>query len=129
MLLRRVRAERTTTLRSVVRLCLARPLAARPIAGVSLLAARYLWTEWCRGPNHIRITAIGSAGQNMSGDTSCVGGASTKGNRFAAAIVGAALLLLACRRLKAELTGFFADSLGRGFFVFRICFSPILRYP
>ena len=33
-----------------------------------------------RGPSHIRTIAIGSASQNISGDTACVGGATTSDN-------------------------------------------------
>jgi hypothetical protein len=94
----------------------------------------YLAAALSRGPSHIRIIAIGNAGQNMIEDasfvrrTACVGGVTTKGNStpFAAvATVRGVLFLRACRRLAVDLTVFFADLLGRGILAFRICFCHV----
>ena len=89
----------------------------------------YLPAAVARGPSHIRIIAIGSAGQNISGDAIRVGdfacvGATTTGNSMCFAVVAAvlgALFVCACRRLAVDLPAFFADSFGRRFLAFRIC--------
>ena len=90
----------------------------------------YLLTAVSRGPSHIRIIAIGSAGQNISGDairvgvSTWVGGATTTGNSTCFAVVAAvfgAFFLRTCRRLAVDVPAFFADSFGRGFLAFRIC--------
>jgi hypothetical protein len=90
----------------------------------------YLPAAASRGPSHIRIIAIGSAGQNMSGDairvegSAWVEGATTgSSTRFAVvAPASEALFLRTCRRRTVDLLAFFAASFAlRGFLAFRIC--------
>ena len=70
-------------------------------------------------PNHIRIIAKGSAGQNTSGKVTCLGGASTGDNSTCfvlAAAVGEVLVFSARGRLMGRPT-FFAE---RVFLIFLI---------
>jgi hypothetical protein len=81
-----------------------------------------------RGPNHVRIIAIGSAGQNISGNALAggarfVGGATPTG-MSPCLVSGAATFggcfLRKCRRLAGDLPAFFADAFGGRFLPFRI---------
>ena len=79
-----------------------------------------------RGPNHIRISAIGSAGQNISGDPTrgAIGGVSTAGVSTGGVEAMATFgdLLCARRRLEGDV-GFFTEPVRRAFLAFRICFA------